>query len=606
MKSFFQLAPWLGAATLLAGLFSPAVAAPTVETRSLEARASPDRLVFAHFMIGIVEPRGRGDWDEDMKRAKAAGIDAFALNIGQDKHTDRQLDLAYNSAADNGMKVFISFDFNIWKKDSEAVLMGQKIAQFAKYPAQLRVDGKVFVSTFQGDGLNVRAMRDAVGQPIFFAPNFASWATPSSSELDAAFNWVGWLTNGYNRAPSRGSSLTVEDGDRTYKNWLGGKPYIAPVSPWFSTHYGTEVSYSKNWVMPGDLVWFNRWNEILKSSPPYLEIVSWNDYGESHYIGPLSSKHDDDGNSKWINDMPHDGWLEMAKPFIQAYHDGANSVNNYIKKDQLIYWYRPTLKSLNCDATDTTMGWADNSTGNYYNGRPNGFDSFEDAVFVVSLLTQPGTVTVTSGGNNPITYSAPAGAFAQKIPMGVGQQRFDLSRNGQSVFSGTSLKDISNICPCGLYNWNAYVGMLPFEPFGVLDSTALGMFSKGLKVDCKPSPTLDGRGGAAAPTSNPPTGNPPVDSPPGPAPTNCNGGTVKKGVSENFKGLCEVSCGLNYCPSDVCVCTSTGAPANTPWDKPAGCPLPGLGDGYKGLCSFACGHNYCPPTACTWDNCSTK
>ena len=29
--------------------------------------------------------------------------------------------------------------------------------------------------------------------------------------------------------------------------------------------------------------------------------------GESHYIGPLSSKHNDDGNSKWTNDMcdPH-------------------------------------------------------------------------------------------------------------------------------------------------------------------------------------------------------------------------------------------------------------------------------------------------------------
>ena len=28
-----------------------------------------------------------------------------------------------------------------------------------------------------------------------------------------------------------------------------------------------------------------------------------NDYGESHYVGPLSSPHIDDGNSKWTNDM---------------------------------------------------------------------------------------------------------------------------------------------------------------------------------------------------------------------------------------------------------------------------------------------------------------
>lgn len=64
-----------------------------------------------------------------------------------------------------------------------------------------------------------------------------------------------------------------------------------------------EVSYSKNWVFPSDLLWFRRWNEILTMGPQFLEIITWNDYGESHYIGPLSSIHNDDGNSKWTNDM---------------------------------------------------------------------------------------------------------------------------------------------------------------------------------------------------------------------------------------------------------------------------------------------------------------
>ena len=66
-------------------------------------------------------------------------------------------------------------------------------------------------------------------------------------------------------------------------------------------------------------------------------------YGESHYIGPLSSPHTDDGGSKWVNDMyqfitqsyiplidmpisrPHGGWLEMAKPFIQAYKSARSA-----------------------------------------------------------------------------------------------------------------------------------------------------------------------------------------------------------------------------------------------------------------------------------------
>jgi hypothetical protein len=50
-----------------------------------------------------------------MQRAKSLGIDAFALNIGVDFYTDTQLGYAYQSAANNGMKVFISFDFNVCK-----------------------------------------------------------------------------------------------------------------------------------------------------------------------------------------------------------------------------------------------------------------------------------------------------------------------------------------------------------------------------------------------------------------------------------------------------------------------------------------------------------
>jgi len=85
----------------------------------------------------------------------------------------------------------------------------------------------------------------------------------------------GWNNDGKNKAPKPGANVTVKDGDDAYKAWLGNKDYMAPVSPWFSTHYGTEVDYSKNWVFPGDLVWFERWNEILASPPRFLEIQTW-------------------------------------------------------------------------------------------------------------------------------------------------------------------------------------------------------------------------------------------------------------------------------------------------------------------------------------------
>jgi hypothetical protein len=195
-------------------------------------------------------------------------------------------------------------------------------------------------------------------------------------------------------------------------------------------------------------LWFNRWNEILNLGPRFVEIVTWNDYGEPHYVGPLASKHTDDGNSKWVNDMPHDGWLEMAKPYIAAYKAGEKTLAKSIQADKLVYWYRPTSKGLNCDATDTTMQDAPNPWGNYFKGRPNGFETMEDSVFVVALLKKAGKVTAVSGQNSR-TFDAPVGASAWKVAMGVGKQSFRLERGGQVVFSETSLRDVMDVCPCG-------------------------------------------------------------------------------------------------------------------------------------------------------------
>ncbi|KZV91678.1 glucan endo-1,3-alpha-glucosidase agn1 precursor [Exidia glandulosa HHB12029] len=474
-------------------------------------------------MIGIVSNRqSAADYDDDMQRAKAIGIDAFALNIGVDPYTDAQLALAYESAANNDMKVFISFDFNWYKDTSDASRVGQMAAKYGALPAQLKVDGKVFISSFAGDALDVATVRASAGVDLYVAPNFHP-GMGDFDQLDGALNWMGWPSDGNNKAPKDGKEVTVEAGDKEYLQTLNGKGYIAPVSPWFSTHFGSEVPYSKNWVFPGDLLWYNRWNEILDLKPNFIEIVTWNDYGESHYIGPLHSPHTDDGGSKWVNDMPHGGWLDMAIPYIKAYKAGSTDVSQFITEDQVIYWYRRTPKDVNCDATDTTMGPADNTTGNYFEGRPDGFEIMNDSVFVVPLLTAAGQVSVNSGGTL-YTFDAPAGASSFEVPMGLGTQAFALSRGGSEVLSEVSLMPITDECPCGIYNFNAYVGTVPApKTVDSLQTVALQMFSNGLKAACDPTPTLAAAqppataaptatstvaGGAPAPTSPPTTAEP--------------------------------------------------------------------------------------------------
>lgn len=165
------------------------------------------------------------DYDGDMRRAREAGIDAFAMNIGTDSFTDAQLGFAYESAANNEMKLFLSFDFNHWDI-GQGNAIGAKVRQYADQPAQLRLDGKVFVSSFAGDGVNVESIRSATGQDIFFAPNFHT-GVGDFDTVDGAFNWMAWPSNGDNRAPTSSHYITISEGDKTYNQELNGKPYIA-------------------------------------------------------------------------------------------------------------------------------------------------------------------------------------------------------------------------------------------------------------------------------------------------------------------------------------------------------------------------------------------
>ena len=212
-------------------------------------------------------------------------------------------------------------------------------------------------------------------------------------------------------------------------------------------------------------------------------------------------------NSNDSDFRPHDGFLQMAKPYITAFHAGSKTVDSHIESDQLIYWYRPTLKSASCDSTDNCeQPWSGPTPNpNYFTGKPNGYDTMEDSVFVVALLESPGTVTIASGSNKPQAFNAPAGASSWQVGMGTGKQSFSLTRNGQTILSGDSLRYIASDCVCGIYNFNAYVGTLPAGASDPLLADGLISFTNSLSATCQPTPSLGaalgaGIGPAAAPT----------------------------------------------------------------------------------------------------------
>lgn len=177
----------------------------------------------------------------------------------------------------------------------------------------------------------------------------------------------------------------------------------------------------------------------------------------------------------------------MAKPFIAAYKAGSRMPLDFLEEEKLIYWYRPVPRDVDCDSTDTTMqGNPNNASGNFFRGRPDGANTMKDEIFIVTMLKSPANVRVQSGDKFE-TYLASEGIWAHSVPMGVGVQNFQVTRDGQTVdaLSGTSLRDVVDQCICGIYNFNAYVGTLPAEAtVDRLQPAGLTMLSQGLQVAC--------------------------------------------------------------------------------------------------------------------------
>jgi glucan endo-1,3-alpha-glucosidase len=93
----------------------------------------------------------------------------------------------------------------------------------------------------------------------------------------------------------------------------------------------------KNWLFVGDDLFYTRLESILETKPALLEMVTWNDYGESHYIGPVNRKYkkDDDGSGVYADvSMTHDSFRSMAALYIDAWKKGLSKVSP--KKDQIV------------------------------------------------------------------------------------------------------------------------------------------------------------------------------------------------------------------------------------------------------------------------------
>ncbi|KAF7590107.1 hypothetical protein BBP40_003263 [Aspergillus hancockii] len=229
--------------------------------------------------------------------------------------------------------------------------------------------------------------------------------------------------------------------------------------------------YDKNWLWRGGDTWYQRWQQIWYLQPEFVQIISWNDYGESHYIGPLDDRTFDAFKTgrapfNYVNDMPHDGWRELLPFLIDTYKNGRA----YVDEEKVVTWYRPSLTK------DCSDGKTSGNTASQLQLEFDPAELSKDRVYFTALLQQDADVAVYFNGGIRVKtewdFLPPgtegfggAGLYHGSAPVHhAGNLEVHIVRDTMTIFSVVGNMSISaGNCVDGMTNWNAWVGVNPGE-----------------------------------------------------------------------------------------------------------------------------------------------
>lgn len=211
-------------------------------TFSPSSSSNSPRKVFAHYMVGFSYNSDQTFFDTQIKKAQAAGIDGFALNVGNNDWQPDRVSKALNAAKNNGNFVmFISFDISSLGFNYTALSSFHSVASLPNY---YKIDGRPFYSTFGGENQDNfwSNWKSSSGLNPYFCPSWPNYETnnllQSHPVADCIFTWNAWPAG--NSGPGAQFD-TTGDNNLLKSARATGKKYMAPVAPWFSTHVWDQV-----------------------------------------------------------------------------------------------------------------------------------------------------------------------------------------------------------------------------------------------------------------------------------------------------------------------------------------------------------------------------
>lgn len=401
--------------------------------------------VFAHYMVCIPTYGGASkveDYQREIRAAQSAGIDGFALNCGgwtlREPHYKQRSLLIYQAAKELGtdFKLFISADYAGALSSEETRDM---VETFRTHPNQFRYQGKPVLSTFGGGRTQTEFVRKeftgerAICYVPFYYPTPAA-EMPKQAQVDQVFSDHGADLDGFFHFGAAGTPAQItESNHRLAQKWLGaGKLFMASITPYYRGLGGNyRVCDSR-----GVEGLARQWEGAIQDKATWVEMVTWNDWGEASYLAPFGSAYETHfWNGHWGPMLSHGAFLDASRYYIEWYKSGKQPK---IAEDALYYAYRLHPKGASVEGK-----------------RPGGADKLADEVFVSLFLTAPARLTIHSGATEK-HFDVLSGVNHLSMPFAPGAQRFVLTRGSETVIDKTGEQDVSATDAWG--NFNLFAG----------------------------------------------------------------------------------------------------------------------------------------------------
>lgn len=267
--------------------------------------------------------------------------------------SNNTVDRLFNNADDLGFGLFFSFDHAAGHL-SDPNQYADYLKKYTARKSYFKYNSKPLVSTFGGESVSDSqwsSFKKKVGD-VLVVPGFYQ-ATPSTTffnnhgSLDGVFNWNSWLPS------SAGKAIVSTQDDKTFQTAArsASKLFMMGISPVQFKH----LDQSQNWYRRGEDNLEYRLGQALDLQPDMLQLQTWNDAGEGHYMGNLWDEPMTNSPIRNLVDgYDHKGYWQVLKAFIQAWKRGDTTTKNMVptnsKSVQGTFWHHTLTVNADCSS----------------------------------------------------------------------------------------------------------------------------------------------------------------------------------------------------------------------------------------------------------------